>query len=141
MRKLRLLAQHRQAMLGHILRCLPEEGCGLVGGRERQGCEVVPVTNMLHSPVRFSMEPLELLQALTHLEAQGLEVVAIFHSHPSGPDEPSTTDISEFNYPGAVTLIWSPNGAEWQVRAFEIDGETVQPVSLIWDYARNETCI
>lgn len=124
-------------MLDHILRCLPEEGCGLIGGKDNRACTVVPVTNAAHSPVRFSMEPLELLAALNQFEEQGLDVIAIFHSHPAGPVGPSATDVAEFNYPGAAVLIWSPVGKEWQIQGFDIDGGKITPLSLVW--VSNET--
>ncbi|HZW03770.1 MAG TPA: Mov34/MPN/PAD-1 family protein, partial [Anaerolineaceae bacterium] len=81
-----------------------------------------------------------LLRALTQFEEHDLDVVAIFHSHPAGPARPSVTDVEAFNYPGAATLIWSPGGDGWQVRAFEISGQDVAAVSLIWVADRNESC-
>jgi proteasome lid subunit RPN8/RPN11 len=47
------------------------------------------------------------------MEAQGLEMVGIYHSHPHGPDSPSPTDIAEAYYPDAVYLIWFRQDGEW----------------------------
>jgi proteasome lid subunit RPN8/RPN11 len=143
----------RQQMLEHALTRLPEEACGLLGGRREDlnspftAAAVLPIENELHSPVRFRMAPAEQLKAFYWLEENGLELTAIFHSHPQGPDHPSATDLAEFAYPGVLMLILSPispaslpdgsiplaktaNGAqkraistdEWQIRAFRIDG-------------------
>jgi len=121
-----LCESHQQDMLRHVLACLPEEGCGLVGGhfnpRGPSSLTILPVTNQLHSPVRFYMDPLEQLKALSWLDDNGLELVAIFHTHPVGPSDPSPTDLSEFAYPGVVYLILSPgSGEEWQIRAYWIE--------------------
>ena len=105
----------------HAQQGAPEEVCGLVGGQAGRAMRVIAVENCLHSPVRFRMDAAAQLQAMLDIEAAGLEMLAIYHSHPQGPPVPSPTDVAEFAYPGVLTLIWSP-GAEpgWQVRAFEI---------------------
>lgn len=114
-------------MREHVLSCLPEEACGLLGGRI-DGAKaavkvVIPVENVLHSPVRFRMDPREQLRAFNRLDDLGLELVGIFHSHPTGPNAPSATDLAEFYYPGVAFLIWSPGSEGWQLRAFHIAGE------------------
>ena len=113
-----------QAMLAHLDACLPEEGCGLLGGSLAGGAAValLPVENALHSPVRFSMAPTALFEALNELDRRGLDLVAFYHSHPNGPGAPSATDRAEFAYPGVLSLIASPGPEGWQVRAFRIDG-------------------
>ena len=125
-----LSAAHRQVLLAHLQSCLPEEGCGLLAGAFSNGAggqvvacsAVLPVTNELRSPVRFRMAPEDQLHAFYWIEAQGLELVGIFHSHPAGPSHPSATDLAEFAYPGVVYLIASPGpgGLGWQLNAFRI---------------------
>lgn len=131
--------EHRQEMLAHVLACLPEESCGMIGGRlEDDGAHVMavlPVENELHSPVRFRMAPEAQLQGFLWLEEQGLELVAVFHSHPNGPNRPSPTDLAEFAYPGVVTLIWSPaqvaaDDGAWEVRGFAIDDGKAASISI-----------
>jgi proteasome lid subunit RPN8/RPN11 len=89
---------------------------------------ILPVENELHSPVRFRMAPAEQLKAFYWLEEQNLELSAIFHSHPQGPEHPSETDLADFAYPGVLMLILSPinlivpldNIENWQIRVFQI---------------------
>ncbi len=135
-----LCHSHRQAMLAHILACFPEEGCGLVGGRfgpgGAQAEAVLPVANQFRSPVRFYMEPRELVRALYWLDENGLDLTAIFHSHPGGPAGPSESDLAEFAYPGVLYLIVSPDGdlPVWQTRAYWIESHSrVVEVPLVWD--------
>jgi proteasome lid subunit RPN8/RPN11 len=120
----------RQEMLDHLLACLPEEGCGLLAGREGVAEAVLPVENELHSPVRYRMRGQAQLRAFQHLETGGLDLLAIFHSHPSGPAAPSATDIAEFCYPGVLTLIAAPEEGTWKLRAFAIGVGSCREVPL-----------
>ena len=95
-------------MLAHANECLPEEACGLIGGVNEQACLILPVENELHSPVRFRMAPLSQLKAFQKIDEIGVKLIGIFHSHPTGPAGPSSTDIAEFYYPDTVVVILSP---------------------------------
>jgi [CysO sulfur-carrier protein]-S-L-cysteine hydrolase len=136
--RLELDNSHWQMMLAHIRAHLPEESCGLIGGRREgrtaRAAAVILVPNELRSPVRFRMDPARQLEAFYWLEKQQMELLAIFHSHPAGPPVPSATDLEEFAYPGSLTLICSPlggNGA-WQMRGFCIaEGRAVEvPIDI-----------
>lgn len=153
-------------ILDHVLACLPEEACGLVGSAQNPvlrsapaGCAVgaarsltaavvLPIENELHNPDRFRMAPAAQLKAFYWLDERGLDLAAIFHSHPHGPSHPSETDLAEFAYPGVLMLIVSPleplfagvemavSEANWQVRAYRIDaglssGLTASEVPLL----------
>ncbi|MRR30250.1 M67 family metallopeptidase [bacterium] len=123
----------RKEMLAHLEACLPEEGCGLLGGIQGKCSLLRLVSNDLHSPTGFRMNPQEQLQAFLLLEEMGLDLLAVFHSHPHGPQIPSATDVSEFAYPGVISLICVPSGADWIVRGFAIDGKRVTEITLTWD--------
>ncbi|WP_299027318.1 M67 family metallopeptidase [uncultured Thermanaerothrix sp.] len=122
-RILRLSLAQEKMILNHVIQHLPEEACGLLGGQGETVSVVIPVTNSLHSPVRFRMDPAELLKALEWLDTEDLDLVGIFHSHPRGPATPSETDLHEFAYPESLMLIVSPVGKVWRLRAFEINIE------------------
>ncbi len=119
-----------EQMRTHVEAHAPLEACGLLGGRQGVGEVVIPVSNAERSPVRFRMEPLEQLQAFEQVESAGLEVLAIFHSHPHGPAVPSPTDIAEAYYQ-AVQIIWSPGEGEWLAHAFWIESGRAVAVPLI----------
>ena len=121
----------RQEMLAHIQSCLPEEACGILGGTSGEARRAFLVENELHSPVRYRMRAEIQLQALLQLEEESLDLVGIFHSHPTSPAYPSPTDLAEFAYPEALTLIWAPVGGSWQMRAFWIDGSQVTEVEIV----------
>ena len=117
------------AMRRHVNFEAPLEACGLLGGREGVARVAYPVKNAAASPVRFQMDPKAQLRAMEEIESEGLEVVAIFHSHPKGPSMPSPTDIREAMYP-VVHVIWSRVGRKWQARGFWIENGHVAEVPL-----------
>jgi proteasome lid subunit RPN8/RPN11 len=118
--ELEMEKQHWETMRRHIISCLPEEACGILVGKGKFVYEVIPVTNVLHSPHRFRMDPEEQLAAMIHMDEQGYQMLGIFHSHIQGPDGPSQTDLDELTYPEVAFLIWSRMEENWQCRAFRL---------------------
>jgi proteasome lid subunit RPN8/RPN11 len=108
----------------------PEEACGLLAGLENRVKMVLPITNELHSPVRYRMAAREQLDGFEKIDGASLELIGIYHSHPNGPNGPSATDIAEAFYPEALYLIWSAQDGVWSCRAFRIQEGRVQEVSL-----------
>jgi proteasome lid subunit RPN8/RPN11 len=118
-----------EAMRHHVAAIEPLEACGLLAGRGGEVQTVLTVPNALKSPSRFRMEPQEQLKAFNQIESAGMEVIAIFHSHPNGPDHPSLADIEESAYP-VVNLIWAPRDGDWQARGFWIEAGSFSEVTL-----------
>jgi proteasome lid subunit RPN8/RPN11 len=110
--------------------CLPEEGCGLVGGLGEAAQLIFPVTNQLHSPVRFRMDATEQLAGFLQFEAEGIDLIAIYHSHPNGPEIPSRTDLDEFAYPECAVIIVAPGEQGWQARAFQLRADQFVEIDL-----------
>ena len=118
-----------QEMLDHVDRHIPLEACGLLAGKHHQVEKVLAIQNELHSPVRFRMDPYEQLQAFDWIEANGLDLLGIFHSHPAGPETASATDIAEATYE-VVHVIWSRSGDRWGARGFWIGQGKASEVTL-----------
>jgi proteasome lid subunit RPN8/RPN11 len=129
---LTLKRAHMFAMQRHINFEAPLEACGLLGGKDGFVEVVLPVKNAAESPVRFRMDPKAQLRAIEHIESEGLDIVAIFHSHPKGPSVPSPTDIAEASY-NVVNIIWAKVGRRWQARGFWIeDGHAAEvPLTVV----------
>jgi proteasome lid subunit RPN8/RPN11 len=96
----------------------PEEACGIVAGEGNTSRLVIPVTNTLHNPYRFRMEPKEQLDAFLLAEEKGLDILAIYHSHPQGIYKPSATDYDELTFPGIIYLIWYKAIIDWNCRGY-----------------------
>ena len=127
---LTLKRAHIFAMQRHITNEAPLESCGMLAGKAGFVELVLPVKNAAESKVRFLMEPRAQLRAMQQIESDGLELLAIFHSHPKGPSAPSPTDIQEAAYP-VVNIIWSKAGRRWQARGFWIEAGKVDEVALM----------
>jgi proteasome lid subunit RPN8/RPN11 len=128
-RTLILHKNHWQEMLVHVDEQAPLEACGLLAGRNDEVEKVLLVPNQAQSPVRFVMEPYRQLAAFNWIDSHGLDLLGIFHSHPSGPETASATDIKEAAYE-VIHVIWSRNQVRWQARGFWIEDGSVSEVSL-----------
>lgn len=117
-------------MLTHVEQNAPLEACGLLAGKNDRVEHVILVRNQAQSPVRFVMDPYEQLAAFEWIDAHGLELVGIFHSHPAGPETASTTDIAEAAYE-AVSVIWSRSHGDWKARGFWIAADQAINVPLV----------
>lgn len=120
-------------MLAHVTNVLPEEACGILAGRGGTVKAVLPVTNQLHSAVRYYMEPLELLRRLRWMDEQNLDFLGIYHSHPSGPDRLSARDVAENTYPGTVQLLWFPIPGGWEVKGYIVGMNKFDEITLVWE--------
>lgn len=124
-------ADIRGQMLAQVLSWLPEEACGLLAGKKGRATLVLPVENAEHSPVRFRMDPEQQLRAFLEIEERGLDLVGIYHSHPTGPTGPSVTDLTEAAYPDVCQVIWSKRGEEWVARAYLLEAGEGREIQLV----------
>ena len=128
---LKLRRMHWQMMLDDITERNSEESCGLVAGVDQTSFGVFPVTNILHSPVRYQMDPEQQLKCFNQIDKNQWEILAIYHSHPQGLHGPSPIDIAEASYPGVIYLIWSQTSGEWNCQGYLIDKGLVEKVEII----------
>ncbi len=86
----------------------PNEACGLLAGVAERVMHVWPAANVAENPaVEYLMDPHDQLRHFQAMEEQGLELLGIYHSHPSSPAYPSPTDLGMAYYPEAVYGIVS----------------------------------
>lgn len=122
-------------ILKHLRAWLPLEGCGLVASipDEAGGQRAVrfyPGDNLDRSPVRYTMDPRQVMTALDEMDERGWSFGGIVHSHPRTPAEPSATDIGEAYYPGVVLLIVSFADETPDIRAWRIDAGGGSPTEV-----------
>jgi len=95
-------------MVAHARADLPNECCGMVGGRDGEAEVVVRVENAAASPLRYEMDPQGQYDALKSIEDEGRELLAIYHSHTKSAAYPSQTDVNQaVAWPEQVYLIVS----------------------------------
>lgn len=120
-----------EEMIERLQEAYPLEACGLLAGLEGTAHRLYAVENRLSSPVAYEMDPVQQLQALLDLEEAGLQLLAIYHSHPTGPQTPSPTDIALAYYPGVAHIIVSLRELQAPVaRAFMIEEGRFDEVTL-----------
>ena len=128
-KKLRLTREHWLTMQRYVNERAPLEACGLLAGKNNTVQAVLEVRNQAQSPVRFVMDPREQLTAFNWIDSNALDLLAIFHSHPTGPEVVSETDIAEAAY-AVVHIVCFPKKGKWRARGFWIEGGQACEVTL-----------
>jgi proteasome lid subunit RPN8/RPN11 len=118
MQSISLTTGQIQELVSIAKNVLPNESCGLLLGENDAVAEILPMRNVDESPLTFSIESTELVDAYNLAESKGLQVIAIFHSHPAQPS-PSSTDIKFMEINPVVWLIYSTT--EWRLKAYVYD--------------------
>ncbi|MFC3102790.1 M67 family metallopeptidase [Salinisphaera aquimarina] len=108
------------------------EVCGFLSARDGEPVEIFPVANVAAEPATtFEMDSAQQIDALKRIRQRGETMLAIYHSHPSAPPEPSVRDIEGLGYPNALYLIISLNiKGVLEMRAWQRDGEQMRDVPL-----------
>jgi proteasome lid subunit RPN8/RPN11 len=95
-------------MVAHAREDLPNECCGMIGGRGEEASRIVRVENAAASPLRYEMDPQAQYNALKEIEDAGEELIGIYHSHTRSAAYPSQTDVNEaVMWPEQVYVIVS----------------------------------
>ena len=118
MQSISLTAGQIETLVSIAKDVLPEESCALLLGENDAVAEILPMRNVDESPLTFSIESTELVDAYNLAESKGLQVIAIFHSHPAQPS-PSSTDIKFMEINPVVWLIYSTT--EWRLKGYVYD--------------------
>jgi proteasome lid subunit RPN8/RPN11 len=116
-------------MLWHALAEQPLECCGLLAGVVRDdGVGEVrlryPLLNAAASPTEFESEPNNHFSAWNDIRRQNLEVLAVYHSHPTSQPAPSRKDLERNGWPEAVALIVSLIAKPPTVRGWWLSAES-----------------
>lgn len=115
----------RDAMVATCIRALPNEGCGLLLGTvEGFVHEVVASVNVADSAKVYEIDPKVMLRATRRADAEGLEVIGVFHSHTHSEARPSPTDVRQAPDPAWHYVLISLRDTPADVRSYRvIDGE------------------
>jgi proteasome lid subunit RPN8/RPN11 len=106
-----LSGERLDTIVEHLRGGLPNEGCGLIASiptrHGDRGIHFFPGANIDRSPVRYTMDPKEVIDAMWWMRTLNWDLAAIVHSHPSTAPTPSRTDLREWYYQHARLLIIS----------------------------------
>jgi proteasome lid subunit RPN8/RPN11 len=115
------------SLLAESRRDPTRECCGLLAGNNAAITTIFPAHNIHPAPATaYEIAPKELFRLFREIRAQGLDLLGIYHSHPTGDNSPSPTDIERAYYADAAYFIICPRlNAKKHVRAFRIrDGRS-----------------
>jgi proteasome lid subunit RPN8/RPN11 len=115
-------------MLGHAKAEWPTECCGLLAGKDGVVNKIYKLGNQDGSRVSYLADPHQQLRAFEEMEDLGIELLAIYHSHPDTESYPSQIDMEKAFYPEALYVIISLKDPAGEVKAFRIsrEGEIVE---------------
>lgn len=135
---LRITRTAHSQMIDHAIVGLPNEACGLLGGR--WGSDVVerfvPTRNVDESAKTYSIGPDGFLAADLALGPVGLDVIGVMHSHTHTDPYPSPTDVAQADNPllvGWHYVIVSLRDTRPMLRSWLLDDATIveTPVEII----------
>lgn len=130
-RPLLLARSMRDEIVSHLRGALPNEGCGLIASVRRDDLDLAiqffPGANIDRSPVRYTMDPKEVIDAMREMRTHEWQLAAIVHSHPRTPAAPSRTDLAEAYYPDARLLIVSFAASEPELACWALMRERGAP--------------
>jgi proteasome lid subunit RPN8/RPN11 len=118
-------------MVAHASDDLPNECCGMIGGRDGEAIEVIRGTNVAASPLRYEMTGQAMYDMYSAIEARGLELLAIYHSHTKSAAYPSQTDVNQAtHWPEQIYVIISLAEEQPDVKAFDLKDMKIADVAL-----------
>jgi proteasome lid subunit RPN8/RPN11 len=140
---MRISADILDELTAHALEDPKNEVCGVLavdtegagaeaGGRVTRAVDVYRAVNVHASPLKFEIDPSELLTLYNAIDERDLELGAIYHSHVRSKPYPSQTDIGfAANWPGVEWIIVGlADGEAPEVRSYLIEEGRVQEVAL-----------
>jgi [CysO sulfur-carrier protein]-S-L-cysteine hydrolase len=135
---MRLSREMLEELVEHVLEDSGNEICGVVAvepdgapAGERRAVRVYRARNLHASPLRFEIDPMDLLRLSNDIDERGWEIGAIYHSHVRSEPTPSQTDINyAANWPGVEWIIVGLAGSSPETRSYLIEGGKVREVPL-----------
>lgn len=108
--------------------------CGLLLGKDGEPTDIAPLHNIAATPkLAHAFETQQFEQVAAAAQQQGLDVLAVYYSHPDSPPEPSIEDIAANPQPMLPVLVISLNiKGVLEMRAFFPNGQDLKesPVQI-----------
>jgi len=110
---------------------VPIEACGILAGIDGKVEKLYKMTNTDQSSDHFMMAPEEQFKVVKDIRTAGLEMLAIYHSHPASPARPSQEDIKLALTPDVIYVIVSLQDANAPVlKGFIVENGNITEVSV-----------
>jgi proteasome lid subunit RPN8/RPN11 len=115
-------------IIKHAQKEVPLEACGYLAGTGDQIEEIFALANRDKSPEHFSFDPKEQFKAVKTARAKGLELLAVYHSHPSSPARLSKEDLRLAYDSKMLYVIYSLLNQE--LKAYKVTGQKPEEVEV-----------
>ncbi|KAA0257165.1 M67 family metallopeptidase [Deferribacter autotrophicus] len=107
---------------------LPNEVCGYLAGKGDVITNYYKIKNEDQSPEHFTFNVQEQFNAFKDARNRGLDIIAVYHSHPSTPARPSEEDIRLAHDPNVYYFIISLMNGQRDLKCFEIKDGKVKKI-------------
>ena len=121
-------------MVAHARQEAPNECCGMLAGKGDAISNVYHATNLDKSPVKYTIDPKDMIRIDSEAAKAGLDVIAFYHSHTFTEAYPSVTDVKLvppndlFDY--LYVIVSLANQSSPSIRAFHIVNRDVREVPV-----------
>lgn len=123
--------KYSSEMISHAQAEAPNECCGILAGVNGRAIKLYRTTNAEHSPIRYNVEPQDLIKIYQEIDKNGWELLGIYHSHPHSEAYPSAIDIKSAFFPESWYFIISlVDPAQPAVRVFRITKGKIEEQEL-----------
>jgi proteasome lid subunit RPN8/RPN11 len=117
-------------VISHCQEVYPEEACGILAGKDGVVLKVYKIRNIENSHIRYMMDSKEQFIAMEKIRKEGLDMTAIYHSHPELDPCLSPRDIQLASYPDSAYLIVGLLNNEPKIKVFSIKEGKVEEVEM-----------
>jgi proteasome lid subunit RPN8/RPN11 len=106
-------------MIAQAVAELPNECCGLLAGTpDGRVTHRYGLINAAASPVEYLSDARSMFEAVRDMRRHGVDVVAVYHSHPTSAPAPSRKDREQNYSADIVNLIVSLQSTDPEVRGW-----------------------
>jgi len=133
---LRLTREQYATVVAHCFAGLPDEACGLLTG-PLDGLEptglvrgVHPCRNADASARTYTVDSRDLMKAMRTAQAEGDDLIGVWHSHTHTDAYPSQTDVRTALEPGWVYVLVSLKDGAPVFRAYRIRDANIEEVAV-----------
>jgi len=117
-------------IIAHAQKGAPIEVCGYLASQNGVINRHFELTNIDESEEHFSFDPKEQFVAVKAAREEGLDLGAVYHSHPATPARPSQEDIRLAYDPQISYVIVSLADGQADVKSFKIKDGQVTPEDI-----------
>lgn len=126
----------RRAIVADARRERPNEACGFLLGHGARVRFAAAMRNVDERPAHaYRIDDREhiALRRLLRAMKPPLEIVGVYHSHPSGPALPSERDVRDAHYPDWIQVIVGFSGSRAVIYAYRIRRGVVTTLTIAED--------